>query len=231
MERLIFGKISLTEAVLSVVYAINLFVIVVNFAIEPGQFFGRSKLVFGIAKTLILPICTAIYVISTRTISVFVLAQQILACIGDFAFLFDTWYCTYIGGFTFGFSHLVLPISYGLKWLEIPHWVYLIMVITVTGHLMIVVPKQNYKTVKSYCTTAYVVALELGLFFALARITVLPVTSIHYLASVLGYCFFIFSDNIVIHVESVDKNHGRRIEIMSTYAIAQFLLMIGNVTK
>lgn len=159
-----------------------------------------------------------------------VIAYVICAGLGDALLMDASKFELYVaGGFFFFLSHILIAIRFGVKWGSIPWYGWLMMIpnLAIVGYFL--VPELMKKTLQAALYAVYAFFLEIGACSAVGRICKYKFTCPSYWLCVIGYMFFLVSDVILIRKDSAGTGENRDIEIMGTYAVAQFLILLSMI--
>lgn len=210
-----------------VVALIDITAIIINLALKKDELFGRSPLVFKITKVFLVPALATIYLQLVPKINIPVVLFMVFSWIGDIFLIGSDLLCTGLGALGFGMAHVSLLFYFHVHWKAVPTFAYLMMIPGFLLHFAYLVPKFRFKTITEYGAVLYCSLLQFGYISSAGRSYEYPLNHPSLWLCWVGYCFFLTSDYYLIKKELEIDPAMHRIEIMSTYAIAQALIIMG----
>ncbi|OHT16637.1 yhhn family protein [Tritrichomonas foetus] len=212
-------------------HVLNFIVLTVNLALGKGATFGKYRYIFFFNKVTLVPSIALIYLQVAEYYQSFsrkIVFYMIFAWFGD-VFLFSNQFgFTLFGAISFAISHFAVISFYDIHWLYVPKY-FILLVLPGTLFLFAhLIPKIKLEYNHEYFVVLYCIILQFTYASAAARCSTYPLTHPSFLMCYIGYFFFLVSDYFLIKKELKISPKPRRVEIMSTYAIAQTLIILGT---
>ena len=209
---------------------INFAVVCVNLILGRGAMFGANYKLFVVTKLLIVPTAFLVATQLGREINIKVISFSFFTWAGDVFLIPDPFVYQAIGVACFAAGHISMNIVFNIHWLQVSKkHLFSILPIPII-FLLLFVPHFRFKKTRDYFATCYFCLLLYNCACAAARIYVYPATHISYLMCLFGYIFFVISDSILASYEmKMGSKNPRRVAVLSTYYIAQALIISGAV--
>lgn len=209
---------------------IDFVVMMWNFHMAPGEFYGRFKNLYKVTKTCLLPAIFSIWIQFTPAVDLRIVLFYLFQWIGDVILLIQGDFPTMLGGVSFLIGHVFMIRFYDIDFKKIPMLSYMLGVPPAVIMYSFVFPHMKWKKIKDYACLVYVSVLQCAAFSAVTRLCKYSITDTTFLFEWIGYLFFTASDTFLIFNEFNIVEKPLRIPIMSTYSIAQTLIMIGLIS-
>jgi hypothetical protein len=193
---------------------------------------GRSSIVFVITKLLIMPLIALVWFQLTMDYDWRVIAYMLFAWIGDAGLLAKVdrtlmeWILGVIGVSGFLLSHIMIILYFDIRWGSIPAWAVLLLI---PGLMLFArsVPKLKCSGFSGAFVLLYCFWLQGANAMSIAQLCSADYWRGSSLMCSIGYFFFLISDSFLIAKEFGADIEMRRFEVLSTYAIAQTLIILG----
>ena len=215
----VFMKILLAE---------DIIVMMLNFALAPGEMYGLYKYLYVFVKTAFLPLVCVNYLIATPIIDKHIILFVILQWIGDVILLKQGIFYTALGGHFFGFGHISMILFFNVSFKKVPWYAYLLALPPFVFMYGLIFPHMRWDHVSQYGCLLYCTVLLISSACAVFRLCKYSFKENTFILCWFGYILFIFSDYFLIVRDFEISKKMRRIETMLTYCIAQIMIVIGT---
>jgi hypothetical protein len=210
----------------------NIIVLSINLLLQQKSHRGRSSAVFVTTKLLIVPLIALVWWQIAAVHDWRVIAYMFLAWVGDAGLLADVdrtlteFVLTLVGVSGFLLSHIMIILYFDVHWGNIPAWAVLFLLPGLALFARLV-PKMRARGLGGIFVIVYCCWLQGANAMSIAQLCSSTFWTRGPMMCSLGYFFFLLSDSFLIAKEFGVDQEMRRFEIMSTYAIAQTLIILG----
>ena len=200
-----------------------------NFAIAPGEMYGKSRNLYKITKTILLPTIFVIWLLYTPAIDVRIIIYDFFQWLGDLVLLIPTTLATIFGGLFFLIGHISMINFFAIDFKNIPLLAYVLGIPPPVIMYSLVFSKMKFNKFMEYGCLIYCSTLQMACFASVSRLSKYNFTDTSFLCSWIGYLFFVASDLCLVLNEFGLVQKLLRIPVMSLYTIAQTLITIGAI--
>lgn len=212
-------------------YALDVTVMMWNFAANPNESGGKHKNLYTFVKMLLIPSLAAVYVCAADKVDFHIALYLLFSWVGDIVLLGPGFFFTGLGGFCFCISHFIMVNYFAVPWKMVPTISYFFMLPGLIIHYGILVPKLSFKTYHAYGILTYCTVLEISAVNAAGRLAYLSMSSLKFWFSYLGYFCFIISDYFLVTVQLHLQKKLCRIQNLGSYVCAQTFLIFSALMK
>ena len=204
-------------------------IMMTNFAVAPGEMYGKYSNLYKVSKTILLPTIFMIWLLYTPAVDMRIIIYDFFQWLGDLVLLIPTTLATVFGGLFFLIGHISMINFFAIDFKNIPLLAYLLGIPPPLIMYTLVFSKMKFNKIMEYGCLVYCSTLQMACFTAVSRLSKYSFTDVSFLCSWIGYLFFVASDLCLVLNEFGIVQKLLRIPIMSTYTIAQTLITIGAI--
>ena len=229
LPSIIIFKMFEYRTLIFVFLLIDFLVMMWNFYVAPGEMYGKSRNLYKVTKTILLPTIFMLWIFYTPAVDGRIILYYFFQWLGDIVLLIPSMIATALGGVFFLVGHISMIQFFAVDFKNIPYVSYLFALPPALIMFQLVFTRMKFNKLMDYGCLVYCSTLQLAAFAAATRLSRYTFLHPSFLCSWIGYLFFVSSDICLILNEFNIVQKLLRIPIMSTYTIAQTLITVGAI--